>query len=305
MKSGVQLPRELAQKLTDPEFIAVQSYLYENYVKEMRPKEWSYWTRKYYTRRDQMKGNEINEFWYQISFKDGNFLSQVKTQKAYPDLTRYKKWEKNFNELEDFQKRDFSGLFGVSNYGKTWSHYITYQFIHSGFLHMISNMMILILFGILIEIQMGSVVVLILYLVGGSIGAAFYDLTTGSNLAPLIGASGSVSALLAFYLFTEPRKYVRFFYFFFPAEGNFGDIYLSKWWLVPLLIINDVNAVLTVPDWSLNVAHTAHIGAILFGSAMALILKIKGIWPHLGESLTWVVHPEEEAIASNEHSSWS
>lgn len=286
MKNGINLPRKIAAKISHHDFIVVQAFLYENYVKIEKPKEWHYWTERFYSRRNELKGNELIDFWYQTSFKDGNFMVRALELPPYSDSLLYSDWKKVFLEFINYQKNDFSGLFGISTYGNSWSYFITYQFIHSGFLHLFSNMIILILFGILIEIQMGSLSVLFLYLAGGVVGAAFYSLTTGNNMAPLIGASGSVSALISFYLFTEPRRNLRFFYFLFPSEGYFGDIYLQKWWIVPLLILSDVNAILTMPEWSLNVAHTAHLGAIILGFVYAGITKIMKWRAVMSETLT-------------------
>ena len=293
MKNGVNLPSELSHKMSHKNFISVQSSLYENYVKENKPNDWVFWEKRFFARKDSLKGSEWEDFWFQTSFKDGAFLESILKLPPHPDSIRYEYWKKTFQEFKNYQKKDFSGLFGVSTQGFKWSHFITYQFIHSGFLHLFSNMMILVLFGILVELQMGSWVCLLLYLVGGVVGGLFYSATTGSNMAPLIGASGSVSALLSFYLFTEPRRHLRFFFFFFPTEEYFGDIYLSKWWLIPLLILTDINAILTYPDWSLTVAHTAHIGAILFGIIVAAIVQLFSIKVRLNETLSWIPHLEE------------
>jgi membrane associated rhomboid family serine protease len=296
-KNGVNLPLELSRKVEKRDFVAVQAFLYENYLMEMRPVEWQEWTNRFYKGRENLKDNELEEFWFQISFRDGNFLKKVMTLDSYPDEVRYKKWKAVFSELEAYQKRDFSGLFGVSINGGKWSHYLTYQFVHASFLHLFSNMMILVLFGVLIEIQAGSWAILLLSLLGGAVGGVVYSLTTGNNMAPLIGASGSVSALIAFLLITEPRQHLRFFYFLFPSEDYFGDIYLSKWWLIPLLILGDVNAILTTPDWNLSVAHTAHLGAIGFGLMVGILYKYIRNKEDLSQTLSWVSHPEEKTEA--------
>jgi len=300
MKNGITFPNELSNKISQKNFISVQSYLYENYVKEKRPNEWIFWEKRFFERKDNLKGSEWEDFWFQTSFKDGGFLETILNLNQHPDPIRYESWKKTFLDFKNYQKKDFSGLFGISTQGSKWSYFITYQFIHSGFLHLFSNMMILVLFGVLVEIQSGSWICLMLYLIGGIVGGIFYNITTGSNMAPLIGASGSVSALLSFYLFTEPRSYLRFFFFFFPTEDYYGDIYLSKWWLVPLLILTDINAILTYPDWSLTVAHTAHLGAILFGIFAAGLIKLFSYKIRLNETLSWVPHPEEIQLVKDD-----
>ncbi|MEY4615975.1 MAG: hypothetical protein RJB66_935 [Pseudomonadota bacterium] len=293
MKNGINLSAELTQKVSKKDFITVHSYLYEQYLKSERPKDWSLWLERFYQNRNELQGGEINDFWYQMSFRDGAFLGVVKTLSPYPDEVRYNYWKKVFTEFENFQKKDFAGVFGVSINGFRWSHYITYQFVHASFFHLFSNMIILVLFGVLIEIQLGSGLMLFLYLVGGAFGGLFYSITTGNNLAPLVGASGSVSTLITFLLLTEPRRHLRFFYFFVPSKDYFGDIYLSKYWLIPMLILGDINAILTTPEWNLGVAHTAHLGAILFGSIVGVFYRSFMQKSHLSQTLSWVSHPEE------------
>lgn len=302
-KNGVNLPQELSQKVSQKDFTSVQSFLYENYLQAAKPQDYQMWLERFYERKESIEGNELEDFWFQISFRDGVFLKQATQLPSYPDKIRYNAWKKVFLEFENYQKLDYSGLFGVSIHGVSWSHYLTYQFVHAGFLHLFSNMMILILFGVLVEIQSGSWAILLLYLLGGAVGGVFYSLTTGNNMAPLIGASGSVSALITFLLFTEPRQNLRFFFFLFPSEDYFGDIYLSKWWLVPLLILGDINAVLTTPDWNLSVAHTAHLGAILFGLFCAVIFKQLAFKSTLDQTLSWVKHPEEQELFTSYSSS--
>lgn len=292
-RHGIELPRALSDKVTSPEFIVVQSSLYESYLKIKRPQEWREWNDRFYQGKGRIQSGQLDEFWYKLSFHDGDFLKVALAQTAYGDSIKYQNWKQNFIKLRDYQKNDFAGVFGVSLNGLRWSHFFTYQFIHAGFLHLFSNMMILLFFGVLVELQMGSLWVAMIYIVGGALGGLFYTYWSGLNMAPLIGASGSVSALIAFLLIVEPRRHLRFFYFIFPSEDYFGDIYLSKWWLVPLLVLGDLNAVLTTPDWTQGVAHTAHLGAILFGLTMGLLLSLLKKPVPLHETLSWVRAPSK------------
>lgn len=298
IKNNSELPSKIEQKISQPDFVSVQSYLYENYLKQKNLAEWSFLTNKFYSVSESVETSSLENFWFQLSFRDGEFLKVVRKLPEYPDQIRYMVWKLAFNEFETYQKEDLSSLFGVSINGFSWSHYLTYQFIHAGFFHFFSNMLILILFGVLIEMQSGSWVVLILYLIGGATGGLFYSFTTGINMAPLIGASGSVSALISFLLITEPRKNLRFFFFFFPSEDYFGDIYLSKWWLLSLLILGDLNSVLNTPNWYIGVAHTAHLGAIAFGLLLAFIYKIYRNDFNLGQTLSWVKQNNENMVWS-------
>jgi membrane associated rhomboid family serine protease len=90
---------------------------------------------------------------------------------------------------------------------------------------------------------------------------------------PMVGASASISGLIGFYLLTETKKRIRFFYFFSPFKEFYGEVVLSKWWLVPLCIVGDlVNSFsdLFVEESAMlpsSIATTAHLGGVTFGIA--------------------------------------
>src|SRR5690606_13065808 len=66
---------------------------------------------------------------------------------------------------------------------------ITYQFLHGGWLHVLSNMLFLWIFGDNIEDALGHVKFLIFYLLCG-IGAAYaHALFNAGSFGPLVGAS--------------------------------------------------------------------------------------------------------------------
>src|SRR5262245_921204 len=79
------------------------------------------------------------------------------------------------------------------------------MFLHGGWLHILSNMLFLWIFGDNVEDNFGSLAYLIFYLLGGFgavIGQAL--LTPGADV-PSIGASGAISSVLAAYLLLYPR----------------------------------------------------------------------------------------------------
>ena len=77
---------------------------------------------------------------------------------------------------------------------------ITYQFLHAGLGHLFWNMLILYFFGPMLERLWGGKKFLIFYLVCGAMGGLLYPLLAlvgWLNVAPLVGASGSILGMLA------------------------------------------------------------------------------------------------------------
>ena len=82
-------------------------------------------------------------------------------------------------------------------------------FLHAGFLHIAGNMLFLWVFGNNIEDHLGRIRYLIFYLLGGIAAAFAHILTNLGSVAPAVGASGAVAAVMGAYILLFPRARVR------------------------------------------------------------------------------------------------
>lgn len=132
------------------------------------------------------------------------------------------------------------------------------MFLHGGLFHLLSNMWFLWVFGDNVEDRMGTGRFLLFYLLGGVAAALAQGLFTPGSLAPMIGASGAVSAVLGAYYVLFPRAYVvSVVFLIFPLFVTFpAGFYLGYWAFLQLL-----QGVLGLP----GVAWWAHLGGFLFG----------------------------------------
>ena len=96
--------------------------------------------------------------------------------------------------------------------------FITYQFLHAGWAHILGNMWFLYLFGNAVNAKMGNVPYLFFYLAGGVFAGIGFSLTEMQN--PVLGASGAIAAVTTAYLVLFPRSTVRLFYWFFVFIGR-------------------------------------------------------------------------------------
>ena len=137
---------------------------------------------------------------------------------------------------------------------------ITYQFMHGGFTHLLFNMFMLWMFGMEVENIWGSKKFLIFYLICG-IGAGIFQsvmpLIFGLDLAPTVGASGSVFGVMIAFAMFFPDRYI-YIYFLVPVKAKY---------LVAFLVVIEF---MSVGNMSL-VAHLAHIGGALTGFFFVLI----------------------------------
>jgi membrane associated rhomboid family serine protease len=72
---------------------------------------------------------------------------------------------------------------------------ITSMFLHGGWMHLISNMLFPWVFGDNIELVMGHIPFLILYLLGGIVATLAHVMFNWGSDIPSVGASGAISAV--------------------------------------------------------------------------------------------------------------
>ena len=151
----------------------------------------------------------------------------------------------------------------------TLTPFLTHQFLHGDWLHFISNMWILFIFGDNIEDRLGSIRYLIFYLLGGAAaGLLQLYLTTDPSL-PALGASGAIAAVLGgyFVFFPNSRVITLIPIFFIPWFVRIPAlIYIGVWFILQL--VQGVTSL--VPGAPVtNIAWWAHIGGFLFGLVAA------------------------------------
>ena len=139
-----------------------------------------------------------------------------------------------------------------------WANLVTYAFLHADWLHLLSNMLFLWVFGDNVEDALGHIKFLIFYLACAVLAGLMHLAMNIDANGPLIGASGAVAGVLGAYLLLHPHAQVWSFAFFrfawLPAWAVLG------FWIV----VQFANAFLADPDQG-GVAWWAHAGGFLAG----------------------------------------
>ncbi|MDF3076863.1 MAG: Rhomboid family protein [Sphingobacteriaceae bacterium] len=138
----------------------------------------------------------------------------------------------------------------------------TSMFLHSGWMHIIGNMLFLAIFADNIEATIGNFKFLLFYLAGGVFAALVHCFVLSGSTIPCIGASGAISATLGAYLVMFPSSRVRVLFFIFAFR-------VSAFIFLGLYIIEQVMAgveslKLQAADSS-GVGYWAHIGGFAYG----------------------------------------
>ncbi len=107
-----------------------------------------------------------------------------------------------------------------------WSRYgglsfLTAFFIHGGVTHLLVNMYFLLVFGDNVEDWLGRWKFVLLLILAAAGGALAHLLGNPSSTIPLVGASGGISGVIAFYVFRFPHARL----------GQFVHIFIIIRWL--------------------------------------------------------------------------
>ncbi|MDA8745894.1 rhomboid family intramembrane serine protease [Rubripirellula amarantea] len=146
------------------------------------------------------------------------------------------------------------------------------MFLHGGWLHLISNMWMLWVFGNNIEDRLGHIVFSLFYLAGGVIASLSHWAIDPESQLPVIGASGAVAAVLGAYALTFPWAKVRTLVFLgIPLLLDLPAFLVLGAWMLMETVAGIIQVHLGV---AAGVAHWAHIGGFVAGLLLMPLLAI-------------------------------
>lgn len=141
---------------------------------------------------------------------------------------------------------------GFINHGWVWQ-FLTYMFVHSSFSHLFFNMFALLMFGRTLERALGSREFVLFYMLcgvlGGVVSYLFY-IIQGVTAVVVMGASGSIYALLFLCAVLFPTSRLLFF-FIIPVRMP-----------IAVLIYIAIEVIDQVLGLQGGVAHLVHLSCI-------------------------------------------
>ncbi len=149
---------------------------------------------------------------------------------------------------------------------------VSSMFMHGGWMHIVSNMWFLWVFGDNVEDFFGPMLYVAFYVLTGLAATATHILFEGASIVPVVGASGAVSGVLGAYVVLYPKARVHTFIWIIIIIRTF---YLPAWIFLGLWI--------GMQFFSLGqggVAWWAHIGGFAAGAVIALASRAGGRRPN-------------------------
>lgn len=168
--------------------------------------------------------------------------------------------------------------FGFHPAGGRWlPGLFTHQFLHGGWMHLFGNLIFFFAFGVAIERRFGLRTFLGLYLVGG-VFAALCQTGASTGLhghlpeVTMVGASGSIAAIMGAFLRSYPRSRVKVFVWLFrPMIGQIpAYVFLGMW-----VVMEFLRSHFLMPHQSGGgTAYMAHVSGFFFGFVVAPFLAV-------------------------------
>jgi membrane associated rhomboid family serine protease len=149
---------------------------------------------------------------------------------------------------------------------------LTATLVHSGFPHLILNLLIFLFCGRAVENILGMRGLIILYVVGAYAAAAAHYLANPTESVPMVGASGAISAVVGAYAMLFGRNRVK-------VANPTAALWLNALWLAAAWIALQLMVGITFTTAGARIAIGAHIGGFLAGLVLAkplLLLRYRG-----------------------------
>lgn len=151
-----------------------------------------------------------------------------------------------------------------------WWTFVSYAFLHGGFMHLLGNMVTLWVFGPNVEDRFGRIGYLLFYLAGGVGAGALHSMFEPN---PVVGASGAIAAVTGAFIVLFPWTNIRTFCFFLVI----GIFNIPAVWFIGTRIAYDF--LLTGTGAGGRVATLAHLGGYAFGMGLSMLLLWTRVFP--------------------------
>jgi len=147
---------------------------------------------------------------------------------------------------------------------------LTSTFLHAGWLHLLSNLLYLTVFGLPVEHRVGSARFSLLYVVSAVVGSLSYLVAQPTSQTPAVGASGAIAGVIAAHLVLYPGATLGSVapVLFLSVVESTPTLLLLLLWLATQ-IFSSVASLTT----STGIAWWAHVGGFAAGLVLAPLLR--------------------------------
>ncbi|MEW6747457.1 MAG: rhomboid family intramembrane serine protease [Planctomycetota bacterium] len=145
--------------------------------------------------------------------------------------------------------------------------FLTSIFLHGGWLHLVSNMWMLWIFGDNVEDRMGPWRFVLFYLACGVFAGLVHFLSQPDSRVPTVGASGAIAGVMGAYLLLYPtsRVLTLVLIVIWPLLLEIPAVFFLAFWFATQFLSG--SAALAAPHQAGGIAWWAHVGGFIAGMA--------------------------------------
>jgi membrane associated rhomboid family serine protease len=149
---------------------------------------------------------------------------------------------------------------------------VTAMFIHGGWLHLLSNMLYLWIFGDNVEDKLGHFKYLLFYLMCGVMASLTHGFLNLTSQVPTIGASGAIAGVLGAYMVLYPTARIRtlLILFVFVQVVSIPAIVLLGYWIL-IQVLSGITEFGSPTKG--GIAWFAHVGGFVTGLVLITMTK--------------------------------
>jgi membrane associated rhomboid family serine protease len=167
--------------------------------------------------------------------------------------------------------------YGVVPAAFGWPQVFTSMFLHADWLHFVSNMLFLWIFGDNIEDRTGHGRYVMFYLLCGSVATAAHVSSAPGSFTPTIGASGAVAGIMGAYFVLYPRSRILTLVpivIVFKLIEVPAVVFLGLWFVLQLF--SSIGSLLATRGAIVSgVAFWAHIAGFATGAVLIPLFRRK------------------------------
>lgn len=208
---------------------------------------------------------------YSRALKDRKFWGRVSGFPFVGDQVEIKESRAVITEFyKDYLKSPYY-YFGLGSLEVSPWSWLTYQFVHVSFVHLLGNIILIFLLVAYLEKSVSSLWIGATYIFSGFAGGVSFLFFDSVSAISVVGASASASGLLSFLLITQVNKLMPWGYLIAPVKNGFGQIYLPVFFIFPIFLVTDLLSLLIEPSGVVsNVAVSAHVGGFFMGMLIGI-----------------------------------
>ncbi|MEK6628761.1 MAG: rhomboid family intramembrane serine protease [Bdellovibrionota bacterium] len=240
----------IRKMLNDQKFV---NSVYEMYVQTLDPIE-----------KKKLNGSVYSV--YARALKDQKFWGRALEHPFKGDKVQIRENRKAIAGFYDSYLKSANYYFGLGALEVSPWSWITYQFVHVSFIHLLANILLIFLIISYLEKSVNSLWIAATYFLSGFAGGISFLFFDNMGGISMVGASASASGLLSFLLIIQSSRLMPWGFVMAPVKEAYGQIYLPVFFIFPIFLVWDFISLLSEPSGVVsNVAVSAHVGGIIMG----------------------------------------